>query len=70
MKIVDIITSDMHQLHGANKVTEKLILGREYFKENGFLLRYVISQDGIINCADYSESQLGLQLETAGYVDL
>ena len=67
MKIVDIITSDMHQLHGANKVTEKLILGREYFKENGFLLRYVISQDGIINCADYSESQLGLQLETAGY---
>lgn len=67
MKIVDIITSDMHQLHGANKVTEKLIFGREYFKTNGFLLRYVISQDGIINCADYLKSQLGQHLGTAGY---
>ena len=50
MKIIDIITSDMHQLHGANKVTEKLIMGQKYFKENGFYLRYVFSQDGIIEC--------------------
>lgn len=67
MKIVDIITSDMHQLHGANKVTEKLVLGLDCFKAKGFLLRYVISQDGVINCANYSKSKLGIHLDTVNY---
>ncbi len=67
MKIIDIITSDMHQLHGANKVTEKLIMGQKYFKENGFYLRYVFSQDGIIECKDYKQSKLGVHLSTSKY---
>ena len=57
----------MHQLHGANRVTEKLIFGREYFRENGFLLRYVISQDGIIDCSNYTSSKLGIQLNKEKY---
>jgi glycosyltransferase involved in cell wall biosynthesis len=67
MKTVDIITRDMHQLHGANKVTEKLIIGRKYFEDNGFCLRYVISQDGIIECAKYKHSTLGIHLCTHKY---
>lgn len=67
MKTVDIITSDMHQLHGANKVTENLIFGRDYFKANGFVLRYVISQDGIFHCAQYTESRLGTRSDTKKY---
>lgn len=67
MEIVDIITRDMHQLHGANKVTEKLILGRQYFEERGFKLRYVISQDGIIDCEKYSTSALGVHLDSKSY---
>ena len=66
MKIVDIITAEMHQLHGANKVTEKLILGRKYLESNGFYLRYVISQDGIVDCSNY-KSSLGVHLNEENY---
>ena len=64
---VDIVTRDMHQLHGANRVTEKLIKGYDIFKNAGYNLRYVISQDGIINCSQYNESLLGKHLETSAY---
>ena len=67
MKTVDIITADMHQLHGANKVTENLIFGRDYFRADGFVLRYVISQDGIFRCDQYTQSRLGRQLGTKQY---
>lgn len=66
MKTIDIITRDMHQLHGANKVTEKLILGKDYFAANGLKLRYIISQDGVIDCNNY-KSNLGKQLNTVHY---
>lgn len=67
MKTVDIITAEMHQLHGANKVTEKLILGQKYFEKNGFRLRYIISQDGIIECDKYVTSTLGCNLNKKSY---
>lgn len=67
MKTVDIITSEMHMIHGANRVTEKLIYGQEWFKENGFFLRYVISQDGIIDCAKYDKSMLGSHLDSSSF---
>lgn len=65
MKQVDIITSEMHQIHGANRVTEKLIIGREIFKTNGFCLRFLISQDGVMNCNEYEKSSLGFLSDTA-----
>lgn len=67
MKTVDIITRDMHQLHGANRVTEKLIFGAPEFRKHGFRLRYVISQDGVLACKNYQESTLGVQLQTGRY---
>lgn len=67
MKTIDIMTRDMHQLHGANKVTEKLILGRAHFLEHGLELRYVFSQDGIIDCRKPYQSTLGTQLANRGY---
>lgn len=66
MKTVDIITCDLHQLHGANKVTEKLIMGKDYFLNNGLRLRYVVSQDGIVECSNYI-SKLGNHLDTSEY---
>lgn len=62
MKIVDILTMDMHSLHGANKVTEMLIKGRSIFESNGLYLRYVVSQDGILDCWKYNNSILGKEL--------
>ncbi len=67
MFTMDIITNDMHQLHGANKVTENLILGKDIFEMNGINLRYVISNDGIIDCSKY-ESKLGAHLDKRNYI--
>ena len=67
MLTADILTMDMHSVHGANKVTEKLIQGREIFEENGIHLRYVVSQDGIIDCWNYKKSTLGQGLESTNY---
>ena len=68
MKTIDIITRDMHQLHGANRVTEKLIFGRELFLANGYDLRYVVSRDGILDCSQYTDSTLGVELGTNRYI--
>lgn len=67
MLTVDILTMDMHSVHGANRVTEKLIKGREIFESSGFHLRYVVSQDGIIDCWKYNNSTLGIGLESNNY---
>ena len=67
METIDIITRDMHQLHGANKVTEKLIYGRDVFCSHGYDLRYVVSRDGFIDCKDYTTSSLGKELNTKRY---
>lgn len=61
MQNVDIITSEMHQVHGANRVTEKLISGRSAFENRGYYLRNLISQDGIMKCQEYTSSVLGLR---------
>lgn len=68
MKTVDIITSEMHLVHGANRVTEKLIMGRQLFEKQGIKLRYLISQDGIINCDEYITSALGTLSSTPSYI--
>lgn len=67
MTTIDILTSEMHLIHGANRVTEKLILGRDIFEKNGFNLRFVISQDGFIDCTKYEKSLLGSQMELPSY---
>lgn len=67
MKTVDILTMDMHSVHGANRVTEALIKGREIFEENGLHLRYVVSQDGILDCWSYNNSLLGSGLNSESY---
>lgn len=67
MKYVDIITSEMHQIHGANRVTEKLISGKHVFESRGFHLRNLLSQDGILDCQSYTESVLGSKEEERNY---
>lgn len=67
MKTVDILTQDMHSVHGANRVTEALIKGREIFEKNQLHLRYVVSQDGIIDCWKYNTSSLGKNLNLKTY---
>lgn len=58
MNMVDIVTSEMHLLHGVNRVTEKLIMGHQQFYEEGICLRRIISNDGVENCVGY-KSKLG-----------
>jgi glycosyltransferase involved in cell wall biosynthesis len=67
MKIVDILTSEMHQIHGANRVTEKLIKGKDEFAQRGYNLRYVFSQDGTIDCHTYEKSVLGSTMGSSSY---
>ena len=67
MIVIDIVTRDMHELHGANRVTEKIIKGYEQFKVNGYLLRYTISRDGILDCSNYQVSTLGNHLNNKSY---
>ncbi|MCQ5201730.1 glycosyltransferase [Mordavella massiliensis] len=59
MKRVAIVTHNMHQIQGANRVTEKFILGRDYFENSGIKLIGVYSSDGILNPSDYSSKILG-----------
>jgi len=54
----------MRNLNGANRVTEKLILGRDKFMDNGIELRYLITSDAVTDCSSYV-SKLGFQTDTA-----
>jgi glycosyltransferase involved in cell wall biosynthesis len=56
---IDIICSEMRFLNGANRVTEKLILGRPIFEENNINLRMLYTNDEIVECKSYI-SKLGM----------
>lgn len=43
----------MRFLNGANRVTEKLIMGYDIFMEEGINLRYLYTDSGRVKCADY-----------------
>lgn len=58
MKTVDILTMEMRGVHGANRVTEKLIWGRKTFGEHQIQLRNLYTEEGAVECAGY-RSTLG-----------
>lgn len=65
MITLDIICSEYKMINGANRVTEKLVLGYKRFAQNGIKLRYLYTKEGIIDCekyisplGDYSENYL------------
>lgn len=59
MKRVAIVTHNMHQIQGANRVTEKFILGKDIFCLNGIDLVGVFSSDGVLKPSDYKIDTLG-----------
>ena len=44
----------------------KFVFNKDIFRDNGLMLRYVISQDGVADCWKY-ESKLGKDLSTNEY---
>lgn len=56
---VSIITHDMTYIQGSNRVTEKLIFGREQFFDAGIELEKVYTKDGKMRCIDYKPANLG-----------
>lgn len=63
---VSIITHDMAFIQGSNRVTEKLIFGREQFLNAGIELDKVYTKDGVMNCKEYKPSTLGkIELKTS-----
>ena len=56
MKTVDILTMEMRGVHGANRVTEKLIWGRNTFAEHQIRLRNLYTEEGAVECAGYQSS--------------
>lgn len=56
--VVDIITSEMKGINGANRVTEKLIFGYDVFADHEVDLRYLYTEDGKVECATYT-SKMG-----------
>ena len=53
MITLDIICSDYRMINGANRVTEKLVLGYKRFAQNGIKLRYLYTTDGVVDCKKY-----------------
>lgn len=60
--ITDIITSEMKGINGANRVTEKLIFGYDVFQSQDVELRYLYTEDGRVDCANYT-SKMGQYTE-------
>lgn len=56
---VSIITHDMKYIQGSNRVTEKLILGKDRFALENIELDKVYTMDGSISCDDYKPQMLG-----------
>ena len=56
---VSIITHDMKYIQGSNRVTEKLILGKERFGAAGIVIDTVYTMDGKIPCDLYAPEMLG-----------
>lgn len=62
-----IITHDMVYIQGSNRVTEKLILGRDQFVSLGIQLEKVYTKDGVMFCNEYKPSDLGKVELTQSY---
>lgn len=58
MKTVDIISYELNEINGLNRVTEKLAFGYKTFYANGIFLRYIVTKNSIYSCKKY-KSVLG-----------
>lgn len=64
---VSIITHDMEYIQGANRVTEKFIIGKQLFINQGIRLDKIFTKDKIISCEDYDVKGLGNVQQTIKY---
>ena len=65
---VDIICREMIELQGANRVTEKLIQGINFFNNNNINLRYLYTNQGKTLCSHYV-SRLGVKTKREKAID-
>lgn len=64
---ISIITHDMKYIQGSNRVTEKLILGKNQFASQGIVLDKVYTMDGEILCDTFKPEMLGAVETTSQY---
>lgn len=64
---VSIITHDMKFIQGSNRVTEKLLMGKERFSAAGIELDKLYTMDGCSCCDAYRPEMLGAVELTSGY---
>lgn len=58
MVTVNIISYDLNEINGINRVTEKLALGYKEFQSNGIYLKNIVTNSESLSCKDY-HSKLG-----------
>ncbi len=67
MITMNIVTKEMNSLQGVNRMTEKFILGSEYFYNKGIKLNKLITSQYSIDVPSYT-SRLGEELTTESYI--